>query len=267
MKLNTGFLKRWSKNISESVCKVNNVDSNNLEEKAILGYNLAHPDAQIQKRRKVITLYHGSSERTFQPILDHGNINHDFGQGFYLTDNLKLAREWSVSYDQSVGYVHVYELDTTDLKILDFRTLPILHWVAEIMSHRNAKTMQRYCRQLSQLLDKYKVDTTMYDVLIGHRADASHFSIVKAFIQNQLDFTLLDKTLDDCESGTQYLIRTPKALEALHVTHELEEIDKGFSSAYNNRDLVVRMKLNKILYSKANTLEVTFKEIMAGVYD
>lgn len=43
-----------------------------------------------------IVLYHGSPNKDFTPIYGYGEDS-DYGRGFYLTENLELAKEWSVS--------------------------------------------------------------------------------------------------------------------------------------------------------------------------
>ena len=43
-----------------------------------------------------ITLFHGTSNRIVVPTYGLGEKKHDYGKGFYLTDNLNLAKEWAV---------------------------------------------------------------------------------------------------------------------------------------------------------------------------
>ena len=74
-----------------------------------------------------IILYHGTSDKEIKPTYGLGNDKHDYGRGFYLTDDYKLAKEWAVCRpDERSGWIHKYELDTDGLKILDFQTKDIL---------------------------------------------------------------------------------------------------------------------------------------------
>ena len=41
-------------------------------------------------------LYHGSPNRVIVPKFGFGEDRHDYGRGFYLTENLELAKEWAV---------------------------------------------------------------------------------------------------------------------------------------------------------------------------
>ena len=64
-----------------------------------------------------IILYHGTPDRLVIPTYGHGNEKHDYGRGFYLTENMELAKEWAVCRpDDRNGWVHKYELDCGGLK-------------------------------------------------------------------------------------------------------------------------------------------------------
>ena len=43
-----------------------------------------------------IILYHGSPNKIVTPIFGGGDDKHDYGRGFYLTENIGLAKEWAV---------------------------------------------------------------------------------------------------------------------------------------------------------------------------
>ena len=71
---------------------------------------------------KNLYLYHGTSDKVVTPFFGGGDDKHDYGRGFYLTENLDLAKEWAVCKpNESNGWVHKYELDYDGLKILDFQ--------------------------------------------------------------------------------------------------------------------------------------------------
>ena len=55
-------------------------------------------------------LYHGSKEVIKNPTLRGGKESNDYGYGFYCTENIELAKEWSVDYKRD-GYVNYYCLD------------------------------------------------------------------------------------------------------------------------------------------------------------
>ena len=41
-------------------------------------------------------LYHGSPNKVIVPQYGFGEEKHDYGKGFYLTENVELAKEWAV---------------------------------------------------------------------------------------------------------------------------------------------------------------------------
>lgn len=64
-------------------------------------------------------LFHGSPNKIVVPTYGMGEEKHDYGQGFYLTESIDLAKEWAVCRpNEAIGYVHQYELDMNSLQIL-----------------------------------------------------------------------------------------------------------------------------------------------------
>ena len=50
-------------------------------------------------------LYHGSSVKEFVPTFGLGNDEHDYGRGFYTTDDIELGREWALKvFLEKSGY-------------------------------------------------------------------------------------------------------------------------------------------------------------------
>ncbi len=74
-----------------------------------------------------IILYHGSYNKEINPTFGLGEDKHDYGKGFYLTDDLELAKEWGVCRpSDNDGWVHEFVLETDGLKILDFQNENVL---------------------------------------------------------------------------------------------------------------------------------------------
>ena len=92
-----------------------------------------------------IILYHGTSDKIVTPVYGRGEEKHDYGKGFYLTENIELAKEWAVCRPNDTnGWLHKYELDMDGLNVLDFETEHVLVWLAELMKHRDAADSRRY---------------------------------------------------------------------------------------------------------------------------
>lgn len=101
------------------------------------------------------------------------------------------------------GWVHQYELDISELKILDFQEKDVLSWLAELMKHRDAADSRRYRMLSKKFIEKYGIDTEEYDVIKGWRANASYFYIAKEFVRDNIDIEILTEllSLGDSESN------------------------------------------------------------------
>lgn len=212
-----------------------------------------------------IILYHGSCNEYFIPKYGLGNEKHDYGKGFYLTNDLELAKEWAVSNPNSLnGYVHKYELDLSNLNVLDFGQLNILSWLAELMKHRPASTSKRYTILAQKFINIYGVDTSKYDVIKGWRADASYFYIAKEFVRDNIDIDILNELLSLGNLGIQYCLKTPKAYENLvEIYDDLEVVNYcEFNPKYNNRDINAREKMYELINSDRNEVKNVFSSLM-----
>lgn len=210
-------------------------------------------------------LYHGSPNEMIHPIYGLGEDKHDYGRGFYLTANIELAKEWAVCRpDQSNGWVHKYELETDDLRILDFQQLNVLSWLAELMKHREASDSKRYRVLAVKFIDKYGIDTDGYDVIKGWRADASYFYIAKAFVRDEIDVDILEELLFLGDLGIQYCIKSEKGYANLHEL-ELELLPVSFADfndKYNERDITARENMRKLIDSDANKVTKVFSTLI-----
>ena len=206
-----------------------------------------------------ITLYHGSPNETLVPTYGKGEEKHDYGRGFYLTPDIELAREWAVCNDTE-GYLYQVDLDVTDLDILDFDQYDPKAWIAELMSHRDADSSVRYRRFAPVFVEKYRIDTSPYDVIKGWRADSSYFLIAKRFVRDELDASLLSDALRLGDLGQQYCIKSEKAFKLIHRKYQpIEKIDQQvYLARYNERDLNSRKSLLELIESDRNTLKDTF---------
>lgn len=207
----------------------------------------------------LITLYHGSPNPTLTPTFGKGEERHDYGKGFYLTGDIELAREWAVC-NNTDGYLYQIELDTSDLKVLDFDKHDPKSWIAELMSHRDADSSIRYRRFAPAFIEKYRIDVSGYDIIKGWRADASFFLIAKRFVRDELDASLLQEALMLGDLGIQYCVKSRRAYQSLcHEYRPIEEVDRGiYLARYNARDSAARRRLYELMESDRNTLKDTF---------
>lgn len=211
-----------------------------------------------------IILYHGSPNKVVVPQFGFGEGKHDYGKGFYLTENIELAKEWAVCRpDETNGWVHKYELETDDLKILDFQEHNILSWLAELMKHRDASDSRRYKVLSKKFIAEYGIDTSEYDVIKGWRANASYFYIAKEFVRDNIDIEILEELLSLGGLGIQYCIKSELAYSKLtEVDDGLISVDYSeFNEKYNERDIIARKKMRELVDSDANKVTNVFSTL------
>lgn len=211
-----------------------------------------------------IILYHGSPNNVVVPQFGFGEGKHDYGKGLYLTENIELAKEWAVCRpDETNGWVHKYELETDDLKILDFQEHDILSWLAELMKHRDASDSKRYKVLSKKFIVEYGIDTSEYDVIKGWRANASYFYIAKEFVRDNIDIEILEELLSLGGLGIQYCIKSELAYSKLtEVEDGLVSVDYSeFNEKYNERDIIARKRMRELVDSDANKVTNVFSTL------
>lgn len=211
-----------------------------------------------------IILYHGTPNKDVSPVFGGGDEKHDYGRGFYLTENKELAKEWAVCRPNVAnGWVHKYELDCEGLKILDFQEKDILSWLAELMKHRDAADSKRYRMLASKFIERYGIDTREYDVIKGWRANASYFYIAKEFVRDNIDMDILEELLSLGGLGIQYCIKSERAYKKLYELEEdLQIVEYSeFNPRYNTRDAVARKKMRELVDSDANKVTNVFSTL------
>jgi hypothetical protein len=212
-----------------------------------------------------IILYHGSPNQVIIPTFGFGEDRHDYGKGFYLTENIELAKEWAVCRpDNSNGWVHKYELDLSSLKIIDFQNESILSWLAELMKHREAADSKRYRMLAQKFIAKYGIETEGYDVIKGWRANASYFYIAKSFVRDEIDVEILEEMLSLGGLGIQYCIKSEKAYSMLHeLEDECTVVEyERFNERYNQRDVMARVKMRELIDSDKNKVIKVFSTLL-----
>lgn len=212
---------------------------------------------------KKIILYHGTPDEVVKPVYGGGQDKHDYGRGFYLTEDIELAKEWAVCRpNQQNGWVHKYELDCTDLKMFDFQEKNVLSWLAELMKHRDAADTKRYRMLAAKFIEKYGIDVNSYDVIKGWRADASYFYIAKEFVRDNIDIEILEELLSLGGLGIQYCLKSKLAFSKLREIDEILPVDyMEFNDKYNKRDIEARNKMRDLVDSDANKVTKVFSTL------
>ena len=218
-------------------------DSNNTAEYA----EIAEVKKLLQKRN--ISIYHGNKNETMVPTYGVGGSDNDYGKGFYTTPNKELAKEWAWgTYTQGKkAYIHTFELDTSDLAILNLTELDSIHWIAELLYNRklNLGDKEVVRDNVKIFLENYKLDTSNYDNIIGYRADDSYFAYAEAFVSGTIYKDTLEKALRTGELGIQVFIKSEKAFGRLTKV-EVNEVPDKYRGFFVKRDQYARQQYNTL---------------------
>ena len=161
-------------------------------------------------------IYHGSDHIIKIPEFHGGKPHNDYGYGFYCTEIGDLAKEWAVSEEHD-GYANCYELDMDGLRILNLNhEYSILTWLSILIQNRTINLDTPLAAEVSRYLrDNFSVDTTMYDLIIGYRADDSYFSFAQDFLSGAISYQQLRKAMYLGELGEQIVLVSRRSFSAI----------------------------------------------------
>lgn len=166
-------------------------------------------------------IYHGSKDKIEKPEYGKGKPYNDYGLGFYCTEAIELAKEWSCTAEQD-GFVNAYEMDTAGLNILNLNAanFTILHWLTVLLKNRTFRLTNSIAKDAKEyLLENFSVNTTSCDVIIGYRADDSYFSFAEDFLNNAISVKKLEKAMRLGNLGEQFVLISPAAFEQIRFIH------------------------------------------------
>lgn len=187
---------------------------------------------------KLITIYHGSKQIVEVPTFGSGRKNNDFGLGFYCTESNDLAKEWAVS-SLSDGFANRYTLDTEHLNILNLNSPDhtILNWIAVLVEHRLFSIKTPIARRAKQyLIERFGINVSAYDLIIGYRADDSYFDFAEAFLNNAITVEQLSRAMRLGKLGEQIVLKSQFAFSNIRY--------EGFEVAEKERFYVLRKARN-----------------------
>lgn len=214
---------------------------------------------------KTLTLYHGSTDIIESPVFGKGKTYNDYGQGFYCTENMELAREWAC-LEGIDGYVNRYTINLDHISVLNLRDpeYSILHWLTILTENRKLRISTPAMRRgVEWLQNHFHIDTTSYDAIIGYRADDSYFSFARAFLTNQISLAQLSYAMKLGKLGEQFVLMSRKAFD----TVRFEGYEAVDSSVYyvkrKARDEEARFSYLKVL-EEADENGIYMRDITRG---
>ena len=162
-------------------------------------------------------LYHGSEKIIRQPYFGGGKSYNDYGSGFYCTESLNAAKEWSVE-ERRDGFVNIYEIEEDGLTILNLNSpeYTILHWLQILLENRIFDMYSLLAREAKDYLEReFAIDYHSYDVIIGYRADDSYFSFAQDYLNGAITVKQLGNAMRLGRMGEQYVLKSKKAFGQL----------------------------------------------------
>ena len=205
-----------------------------------------------------IILYHGSENIIKCPKLELGKKNNDYGQGFYCTRDIELAKEWARK-NNNKGYVNKYEVILDGLKVLDLQKapFPILNWITLLLKNREFDKDLITNEVTELLINKFLIDLSLYDIVIGYRADDSYFSYAQSFLSNSISLKELSYAMKLGKLGVQYVLVSKKAFENIKWLSS-EEVDEEYYYLFRSRDIKARKDFHSYLNSSKKTEDEIF---------
>ncbi len=201
-------------------------------------------------------IYHGSEKIVRRPELKVGKIYNDYGQGFYCTQDLELAKEWACKNDTD-GFTNAYEFDLSDLKVLNLNSdeYTVLNWIAVLLKNR-VFSLDNHIANVARnyIIEHFCVAVEDYDVVIGYRADDSYFSFANAFVNNSLSLRSLYKALRLGQLGQQIVLVSEIAFEKLSFLEAVPVDGSIYYPKFYARDLNARKAYRDAIYGEENIM-------------
>jgi len=207
-----------------------------------------------------MTIYHGSEKIIQNPDIKVGKKHNDYGQGFYCTEDIELAKEWACKNDQD-GFANVYELDVSDLKILCLNSnqYTILNWIAILLKNRVFSLDTPLSRSARDyIIEHFGINVEEYDVIVGYRADDSYFSFADAFVSNSLPLRSLNKALRLGKLGEQVALISEKAFGKLKYIEAVSAESRIYYPKFSSRDMNARLTYRNEIAQTENVLDDIF---------
>ena len=187
-------------------------------------------------------LLHGSNRIIKEPQFGYGKKYNDYGLGFYCTENIEMANEWSVEADRD-GIVNVYNLDLDNLTVLDLtnKDYNILEWLEILLENRTFDIQTDFgYESINYICENFKPEYETFDVIKGYRADDSYFSFAQDFLNNNISLNTLKKAMQLGGLGEQIVLKSQKSFENIQFVESINVESKIWFPRKEQRDKKAR---------------------------
>lgn len=204
-------------------------------------------------------IYHGSQQIVEVPKFGIGKTYNDYGQGFYCTENIELAKEWACPVKND-GYANKYilHLDGMNVMHLTKGEFNILNWLAILLSNRKFDITSPVGNSAREfILSRFMPDTTNVDVMIGYRADDSYFSFAEDFVNNTISLRDLNRAMQLGTLGEQIVLLSERSFKQIEFANyeiadyreyyfKRAERDQNARASYANQKKNLQQLMNDI---------------------
>ena len=201
-------------------------------------------------------IYHGSIRKVEKPEYGKGNVNNDYGLGFYCTEDPELAKEWACG-DKRGGFVNSYTINALELSIFNL-SLPhygFLEWLAVLVNNRIFTITSPIAAEAKEYLTEFFLpDFFNVDAITGYRADDSYFTFAMDFLSNSISLRQLSRAVRLGNLGEQFVLKSQKAFDLLKFNSS-EAVDgevyypKRMKRDTDARDEYLKNERNSVLMS------------------
>lgn len=167
-------------------------------------------------------VYHGSTKEIVVPDFLHSRSDIDFGVGFYLTGDRRMAETWAANKNNSV--CNIYELDTNNLNVINLELSQ--QWLDFIAYNRG--------------FSNKAFDIGNADIIVGPTADDKMFNAVMNYLSGTITAQQAIKYLNVAGFSKQIVLKTDKALNNLTFLESKEVV------GYQKMVLVNNAKMERI---------------------
>lgn len=164
-----------------------------------------------------LIIYHGSQQIVEVPKFGVGKNYNDYGQGFYCTENMELAKEWACPVKND-GYANKYRLLLDGLHVMHLtgKEFNILGWLAILLTNRKFDINSPVGNSAREfILSRFMPEVGDVDVMIGYRADDSYFSFAEDFVNNTISLRDLNLAMQLGTPGEQVVLLSERSFQQI----------------------------------------------------
>ena len=178
-----------------------------------------------------LIIYHGSQQIVEVPKFGIGKTYNDYGQGFYCTENIELAKEWACPVKND-GYSNKYRLSLEGMNVMHLTKgkFNILNWLAVLLSHRKFDITSPVGNSAREfIISRFMPDTKNVDIMIGYRADDSYFSFAEDFVNNTISLRDLNLAMQLGTLGEQVVLLSERSFKQIEfIEYEIADYRKYY---------------------------------------